>query len=118
MRALTLNRRKLAVFALVAGIFLSPLLTTSQASAEVFEVEIKGFTFHPANLTVKPSDVIVWTNKDIAPHTATADDGSWDSGELTESGVARIEMTKAGVFPYFCVFHPSMRGEIMVVDEP
>ena len=118
MKALKLNYRSFAVFALVAGIFLSPLLTASDAAAEVFEVEIKGFAFHPAKLSVKPGDVIRWVNKDIAPHTATSDDESWDSGELSNGGVAEIEMTKAGVFSYLCIYHPAMKGEITVVAEP
>lgn len=116
MRALKLNYRTLAVFALVAGIFLSPLLTASKAAAEVFEVEIKGFAFHPAELSVKPGDVVRWVNKDVVPHTATLDDGTWDSDELSNGGVAEIEVTKAGVFSYLCIYHPSMKGAITVVD--
>jgi len=48
----------------------------------VHDIEIKEFAFNPSILEVRPGDQIRWTNRDISPHTATAEDGSWDTGEL------------------------------------
>src|SRR2546423_277336 len=40
--------------------------------------------FHPAVLTVAAGDTVVWVNRDIVPHTATATGGTkWDTGQLT-----------------------------------
>jgi len=51
-------------------------------SGIVHDIEIKSFAFNPSVLEVRPGDQIRWVNRDISPHTATAEDGSWDTGEL------------------------------------
>ena len=35
-------------------------------------VEIRGMAFHPEVLEVRRGDTVVWINRDIVPHTATA----------------------------------------------
>ena len=42
-------------------------------------VTIDGASFSPADLTVKAGDTIVWVNKDLLAHTATAKGGAFDS---------------------------------------
>jgi len=41
-------------------------------------IAIDGMRFEPADLTIRAGDTIVWVNKDLFAHTATAD-GSFDS---------------------------------------
>ena len=44
--------------------------------------------FYAVNATVPKDSSVTWTNKDIAPHTATADDGSFDAGTINPGSSA------------------------------
>lgn len=80
--------------------------------AETHQVSIQGFAFSPATLTVAAGDTIVFTNMDSAPHTATANDGSFDTGRLGNGDSAEITIAAAGTMDYICAFHPSMKGQV------
>ncbi|MGI9485124.1 MAG: cupredoxin domain-containing protein [Geminicoccaceae bacterium] len=79
------------------------------------DIEIKAFAFNPPILEVRPGDQIRWTNLDISPHTATAEDGSWDTGELEKGQSRTVDVTETMSAAYLCAFHPSMRAELIVV---
>ena len=70
--------------------------------------------FGPAAITVHVGDTITWTNADAAPHTATADDGSFDTGTLARGQSGSHTFTSAGTFAYHCTIHPSMRATVKV----
>jgi amicyanin len=78
-------------------------------------VEIADFTYAPAELTIQVGDTVTWTNRDAVEHTATATDGSWDTGPLGEGESASITFTAAGTYEYLCTPHPTMTGRIVVV---
>ena len=48
----------------------------------MLEVRISGFVFTPERLEIFEGDTVIWINDDVAPHTATAVDGDWDTGRL------------------------------------
>ncbi|EKF18021.1 cupredoxin domain-containing protein [Nitratireductor pacificus] len=75
-------------------------------------VEIRGLKFVPDVLTVRPEDTVTFVNRDIAPHTATASDQSWDTGTLARDAEATITVTAGMTQAYFCRFHPMMKGEL------
>lgn len=87
----------------------SPATTPSDGA-----IEIKDFKFLPENVTVDVGTTVTWTNEDAAPHTATADDGSFDTGNLREGDAGKVTFRKAGSFAYFCEFHKFMRAEVTV----
>ncbi|WP_420398105.1 cupredoxin domain-containing protein [Nioella sp.] len=91
-------------FALIAG----------RSQAATHSISIEGFAFSPAELTAAVGDTITVTNNDGAPHTLTADDGSFDTGRLNRGQSGEITLTAAGSFPFKCAFHPSMTGTITV----
>ncbi len=78
-------------------------------------VEIVDFAFAPAELTISAGDTVTFTNLDAVAHTATAIDGSWDTGLLDQNQSASITFTAAGTYDYLCTPHPSMTGRIVVV---
>ncbi len=82
------------------------------------EVTIEDFRFEPTDLNVTPGTVVRWTNQDAAPHTATAQDGSFDTGRLERDESAEVKFDKAGTFEYICELHPSMKGQIVVDSGP
>ena len=84
------------------------------AMGAVHKVEISGFAFVPARLTVAPGDTVVFTNRDLAPHTATSEAGLFDSGRLSRGQSVRMGFSARGDYPYLCTLHPRMRGAITV----
>lgn len=87
----------------------SPATTPSDGA-----IAIKDFKYLPESVTVGVGTTVTWTNGDAAPHTATADDGSFDTGNLREGAAGRVTFRKAGSFAYFCEFHRFMRAEVTV----
>jgi plastocyanin len=83
------------------------------ARAETITVTIDKAAFMPAAVSARVGDVVVWDNKDIVAHTATARDKAWDV-MIPPGKTARIEMKKPGTFEYYCRFHPNMVGRLTV----
>jgi plastocyanin len=77
-------------------------------------VTIRDFEFAPGGVTVDVGDTVTWSNEGPTPHSATADDGSFDTG-IFDAGQSRSHtFDQAGTFAYFCTPHPNMRGTITV----
>lgn len=85
----------------------------AEAGPRVHTVEIRGFQFAPARVTVRRGDTVVWANHDIVPHTATAR-GQWDSGAIAANGTWRWTAERAGSFEYDCAFHRGMKATVVV----
>lgn len=83
------------------------------ASAATIKVEVKNLVFTPAVVAAKAGDTIVWDNKDVLQHTATATDKAFDV-MLPPGKSGSTVVTKAGTFDYFCKFHPNMKGRVTV----
>ncbi|EYD72418.1 cupredoxin domain-containing protein [Limimaricola hongkongensis] len=81
---------------------------------QLHAIEIRGFAFVPAQITIAPGDTVVFTNRDSAPHTATSESGLFDSGRLGNNQSVRLSFSARGSYPYLCAFHPRMRGMITV----
>jgi plastocyanin len=79
------------------------------------KVEIVEFTYEPDPVTIEEGGKVIWINRDSAPHTATADDGSFDTETLEEGKLKSESFKEPGSYPYFCEIHPSMRGTVEVV---
>ncbi|MCG6901770.1 MAG: cupredoxin family copper-binding protein [Rhodobacter sp.] len=101
---------KLGLAALIGAPALLASARTAQAATH--QVAIKGFKFSPAALNVAVGDTVVFTNQDGAPHTATALDGSFDTGRLNRGQSGSVTVTTAGEIDYRCNFHATMKGRI------
>lgn len=77
-------------------------------------VAIQNFAFEPATLEVPAGTTVNWTNIDTTAHTVTADDGSFDSGNLAVNESFSYRFDTAGSYAYHCNYHPSMTGTITV----
>ena len=53
------------------------------------KVEIVDFAYDPDPVTIEEGGKVIWLNEDSAPHTATAEDGSFDTGTLEEGKLSR-----------------------------
>jgi plastocyanin len=79
------------------------------------EVEIEDFAYHPDPVTIEEGGKVIWKNRDSAPHTATADDGSFDTGTIEEGKLKSETFKEPGTFTYICSIHPDMHGTVEVV---
>ena len=80
-------------------------------------VVIEDFWYFPNNLTIRAGSEVIWVNKDFAAHTATADNGEFDTKLLQQNQVSlAIVFDKVGIYPWFCVPHPQMVGAVKVVE--
>lgn len=78
-----------------------------------WRVEIRQFEFAlPDSMRLSPGDTIVWVNLDPVPHTATAADGSWDSGRLEMGEEGRVVWASGSGPEFICSYHPNMRGTL------
>src|SRR5258706_118171 len=77
-------------------------------------VSIIGMAFSPDSLTVAKGTKVIWINNDHVPHTATGDDGSWDTGIIQPGAGDTVAFTTAGAFAYHCAVHPMMIARVIV----
>jgi plastocyanin len=88
--------------------------TASVKAAASSSVTIKNFLFSPKSVSVQVGDTVTWTNQDSEEHTATAKNGSFDTGSLKTGQSATEKLTKAGTIDYICTFHSNMHGTVVV----
>jgi plastocyanin len=77
-------------------------------------VTIQNFAFSPVTLTVSVGTTVTWTNQDGSIHTATADDKSFDTGNIAAGATGSATFGKAGTFTYHCTVHNYMTGTVAV----
>ena len=65
----------------------------------------------PAN--IRKGDSILWVNRDMFRHTATAANKSFDI-DLPPKARKRMTVGTAGSIAFICKYHPSMRGVLRV----
>jgi plastocyanin len=74
---------------------------------------IQDFTF--SNTSVAPGGQVVVDNGDSASHTVTADDGAFDSGEVSGGSTGTFQAPgEAGSYDFACEIHPDMTGTLTV----
>lgn len=78
-------------------------------------VEIRAMAFEPKTIEIRPGDTVVWVNRDLVPHTATATDAAWTSPELGPGDEWATAAIAEGAQDYLCAYHSDMRGSVEVV---
>ncbi len=102
---------------LLFALALVPLGCGAKHEPQTHQVEIRGMQFVPAELTVSKGDTVVWTNKDVMPHTVTSEATSsvkFDSKSIDAKQQWSYTATTAGELAYVCTFHPTMHGKLVV----
>jgi len=77
----------------------------------VHQIEIRGMQYVPAALVVHVGDTVVWTNRDVLPHTVTS--AEFDSQAMQAKAEWSYRITRTGELPYRCTFHPTMFGKLI-----
>lgn len=100
-------------FVLLAGV-LWTAGPAVHAAPRTHTVIIDAMRFAPEVIEVRAGDTVVWRNRDPFPHTATAADGSFDSGEIGPQRAWKFRARSKGEFDYVCTLHPTMKARLVV----
>ena len=83
-------------------------------AVESDQVSIKGFKYFPGTVKVKKGESVTWTNKDADVNSATADDGSFDTGALYQDGEGSVIFDTPGIYSYHSAQNPEVKGVVIV----
>ena|SRR5687768_1031966 len=105
------GRRTIArwIIAAVPMLAVSPAMS---AAPKTHQVVIDKMRFGPMPAGVRAGDTIMWVNRDIVRHTATAR-GAFDV-DLPAKAVGRSKVAKAGTVKVICKFHSGMTAMLKV----
>ena len=92
----------------------APAESTTPAPNSTTTVDIRDHAFNPAQLNVAPGTTVRFVNNDTEPHTATADNGLFDTGVLEPGSSFDVFLDGSGTVTYHCKLHPDMQGSIVV----
>lgn len=88
-----------------------------------WDIDIEDATFVDGTITIQAGDTVEWTNRDFGQHTATANNGEFDSGGIAgetpligTGGTFAFTFDEVGKYPYHCEFHSAMEDTITVVE--
>ncbi|MEO6798525.1 MAG: cupredoxin domain-containing protein [Rhodanobacter sp.] len=107
--------RLVAVLAglLLASAWASPAAAVGASQSQrVHVIVMDKMLFGPMPAGVRAGDTIEWVNLDMFEHTATARDGSFDVD--LKPGATMRTTAASGSFAFFCKFHPTMQGTLVV----
>jgi len=76
-------------------------------------INMNADTFDLTEVHIAPGQTVLWNNPDIRTHTVTADDNSFDSGDVTPSTQFSMEFDAPGAYPYYCQYHGGPGGDAM-----
>lgn len=75
-------------------------------------VDIEGFAFGDGTIEVEAGTPLTFVNRDSAPHTVDAVDGSFRSGNLATGDAYELGL-ETGTYEIFCAIHPSMTATVI-----
>lgn len=118
--------RSLAALVLAAApLLLAGTLGPAPARAGESYVDVSAADdfFDAEVIRVPVGTKVEWTNVGRNPHTVTADDGSFDSGNMAPGDEFSWTFDEPGVYRYYCVYHGApggvgMAGIVVVGDVP
>jgi plastocyanin len=95
------------------ALLLCAVQAPATAAPHTYTVVIDKLKFGPLPAQLHKGDAIIWVNKDMFRHTATAADHSFDV-DLMPGKAGKTMLTKSGSIPFICRYHPNMRGVLVV----
>ena len=92
----------------------APTEAPPAAAADAVTVEMANFAFVPNDVTVSAGTSVTWINQDSGPrHSATAADGSFDTGLFDGGEEVTLTFDTPGTYVYYCTLHGSPDGSGM-----
>jgi plastocyanin len=91
--------------------------SSSDSSSSSDEVTITAKDFSLTSVTAKPGEEVYVDNQGSSTHTVTADDGSFDTGQVAGGKQAELEAPdQPGTYAFHCSIHPNMTGTLTVAS--
>lgn len=87
--------------------------SAGSSEAVTHTVMIENMTFTPDTLKVSPGDTVEWINRDMFTHDVTSRSDSGVASDMMETD-ERFQLIIDEEFAYYCSFHQSMTGIILV----
>jgi plastocyanin len=106
-------RSLLTLVIAAAGLMLAAV---GLSAAGTHEVTTPGQLFAPGRSDVLVGDSVTWRNTDHVTHSVTAEDGSFDSGDLVPGATFSRAFSKPGAYRFYCRIHRFMRGTVVVSE--
>jgi LPXTG-motif cell wall-anchored protein len=100
--------RRVGSVLIVGGTLLLGAAGVAQAASTM--VEAQDFDFSPKTISIDPGNSITFTNTGNATHTATADNGSFDTGDIKPGASETITIKAPGTYPFYCKYHGGPGG--------
>jgi len=69
-------------------------------------------SFTPNPASEMAGSTVAWRNNDGTTHRIVANDGSFDTGNITPGATSQTVMASAAGVNYHCSIHPAMVGSI------
>jgi plastocyanin len=79
------------------------------------KVEITSDGYQPDPVTIEEGGKVIWINRDSSPRSATAEDGSFDTGPIEEGKLQSETFKQPGAYAYSSTAGGQMQGTIEVV---
>lgn len=70
-------------------------------------------SYSPNPVEIEVGETVAWVNDDSTVHTATSNDGIFDSEVLFRGDSFSYTFDIEGEYPYFCDIHPNMVGTVV-----
>ncbi|NUS99488.1 MAG: hypothetical protein HOP96_00750 [Sphingomonas sp.] len=96
-----------------AAVLLLSAPPAAAAAPRTHTVVIDKMKFGSLPAGVKAGDTILWVNRDLFRHTATASNGAFNI-DLAAGKSGKTVVRKAGAIAFKCKYHPGMRGVLKV----
>lgn len=75
------------------------------APATAAVVQMRNYAYAQTELRIKAGETVTWMNRDSVMHTVTADDGSFDSGDIAAGASWSMTFGTPGTYTYHCAPH-------------
>jgi len=88
----------------------------STSTATIVTIFITNGVYSPNPFTMKVGQQVNWKNNDTFAHTATADNGMFNTGSIAPTSAADVPvmMSAAGTINFHCTLHAGETGSIVV----
>lgn len=88
--------------------------SSSNSGTNSNTITMQNMSFSKTSLTITKGTTVTWTNNDNTTHTVTADDNSFNSGDITAGYSYTKTFNATGTFPYHCIYHSTMKATVIV----
>ena len=88
-------------------------IAPAEAAPRTYVIVMEKMKFQAVPASVRRGDTILWENRDMFRHTATAKNGAFDV-DLAPGAKGKTMIQKTGSVAFVCKYHPGMRGVLKV----